>query len=187
MSRVGLLPIPLPSGVQITNEAGLTVVKGPKGSLSRRLHPDIAIQIEGDKALCVRPTDRKDHRSIHGLTRSLLANMVTGVSQGYERRLQVMGVGYRAELVPDGLQLSVGYSHPVVMKPMEGISFEVGLDTNTRSPFIVVRGIDKETVGEQCALIRGVRPPEPYKGKGIRYAGEHVRRKAGKAGKAAGK
>lgn len=187
MSRIGLLPIPLPSGVQITSEAGLTVVKGPKGTLTRRLHPDITVRIEGDRALCSRPTDRKDHRSLHGLTRSLLANMVTGVSQGYERRLQVIGVGYRAELVPDGLQLSVGYSHPVMMEPMEGISFEVGMDTNTRSPFIVVRGIDKEAVGQQCALIRGARPPEPYKGKGIRYFGEVVRRKAGKAGKAAGK
>lgn len=187
MSRIGKAPIPVPNGVQITFSGGLTTVKGPKGTLSRSLHPDIAIKQEDGKLICERPTNNKIHRSLHGLTRSLLNNMVIGVSTGYERRLDVIGVGYRAELQGANVVLSVGYANQIIVEPMEGISFEVGMDTNTRSTFVVLKGIDKETIGQQAANIRGVRPPEPYKGKGIRYNGEVVRRKAGKAGKAAGK
>jgi len=194
MSRIGQLPIPVPSGVQISQEDGVLTVKGPKGTLSRELHPAINIKVEDSKIICERPSDSKEHRSLHGLTRTLVNNMVVGVTQGYEKKLQVIGVGYRAEMQGKNLVLSVGYSHPVTVEPMEGISFEVGQETNNRVPFIIVRGIDKEVLGQQSAEIRRIRPPEPYKfvvaqgmhGKGIRYAGERVRKKEGKAG-AAGK
>ncbi len=184
MSRIGQLPIPLPNGVQLSQEDGVLMVKGPKGALSRKLHPAISVNVEDGQIVCTRPSDSKDHRSLHGLVRSLVNNMVVGVSQGYEKRMQVQGVGYRAELQGENLNLSVGLSHQVLVEPMEGISFEVGMDTNTRMPFLIIRGIDKEILGQQAANIRGIKPPEPYKGKGIRYAGETIRRKVGKAGKA---
>jgi len=181
VSRVGQSPITVPDGVQATLDGGVLTVKGPKGTLSRELHRSISVKIEDGKIVCERPTNSKEHRSLHGLTRALVNNMVVGVTSGYERRLSVRGVGYRAELQGKNLSLQVGLSHTVVVEPMSGIEFEVGQDTNTRTPFIVVRGIDKETVGQQSAEIRGIRPPEPYKGKGIRYEGEYVRHKAGKA------
>lgn len=194
MSRIGRLPIPVPSGVQISQENGEFTVKGPKGTLSRVLPPAISIKVEDGQILCERPSDAKPHRTLHGLTRTLVNNMIVGVTQGYEKKLQVVGIGYRAELQGNNLVLSVGYSQPVTVEPMEGITFEVGQETNNRLPFVIVRGIDKEVLGQQAADIRGIKPPEPYKyvvaqgmhGKGIRYAGEVVRKKVGKAG-AAGK
>jgi large subunit ribosomal protein L6 len=187
MSRIGQLPIPLPNGVQLSQEDGVLTVKGPKGTLSRKLHTAIGVSVEDGNIVCTRPSDSKEHRSLHGLIRSLVNNMVVGVSQGYEKRMQIQGVGYRAELQGENLNLSVGLSHPVLVEPMEGISFEVGMDTNTRMPFLIVRGIDKEVLGQQAANIRRIKPPEPYKGKGIRYSDEVIRRKVGKAGKAGGK
>lgn len=194
MSRIGQLPIQVPSGVQISQADGELTVKGPKGSLTRRLPSAIAIKVEEGNVICQRPSDSRDHRALHGLTRTLVNNMVIGVTQGYEKRLQIIGVGYRAELQGRNLVLSIGYAQPATVEPMEGITFEVGQETNTRIPFIIVRGIDKEVLGQQAAEIRAIRPPEPYKyvvsqgmhGKGIRYQGEVVRKKAGKAG-AAGK
>jgi len=183
MSRIGQMPISLPSGVQVTQDGGTVTVTGPKGTLSRNLPAAITIKQENGQLYCERPSNSKLHRSLHGLVRTLINNMVVGVTQGYERRLNVQGVGYRAELQGANLALQVGYSHPVVVEPLPGISFEVGQDTNTRMPFIIVRGIDKEVLGQQAALVRAVKPPEPYKGKGIRYFGERVRSKAGKAGK----
>lgn len=187
MSRIGKMPIQLPKGVNVTIADGSIMVKGPKGTLSRQINSVIDVSQEGDTLVCVRHTNQKDHRALHGLTRALIANMVTGVTDGYEKRMEVEGVGYRAEVQGKNLQLQVGLSHPVIIEPMEGISFEVGQNTNNRMPFVMVRGIDKETIGQQCAYIRRVRPPEPYKGKGIRFAGEKIRRKAGKAGKTGGK
>lgn len=194
MSRIGQLPIPVPSGVQISQADGELTVKGPKGTLSRQLPPAISIRVEDGTIFCERPSDAKPHRALHGLTRTLVNNMVIGVTQGYEKKLQIIGVGYRAELQGTNLVLSVGFSQPVTVEPMEGISFEIGQETNTRIPFIIVRGINKEVLGQQAAEIRGVKPPEPYRyvvsqgmhGKGIRYFGEVVRKKVGKAG-AAGK
>ena len=193
MSRVGQMPIPVPNGVQITLRDAALTVKGPKGTLSRKVHPAITVKMSDGTIVCERPSNSKQHRSLHGLVRALINNMVVGVTEGYEKRLNVIGVGYRAELQGKNLNIQVGYSHPVLVEPYEGIDFEVGQDTNTRMPFIIVRGIDKEVLGQQAAEIRGIRPPEPYKwveaakthGKGIRYAGEVVRRKAGKSAKAA--
>jgi len=196
MSRIGQLPIAVPAGVQISQEDGTITVKGPKGSLTRTLPAAIKVKVEDGKIICERPSDSKEHRSLHGLTRTLINNMVVGVTQGYEKRIEVLGVGYRAELQGKNLALSVGYSHQPVIEPMEGIEFEVGVDTRAgfvvtgqvaRMPFVIIRGIDKEILGQQAANIRRIKPAEPYKGKGIRYAGEFVRRKAGKAGKAGGK
>lgn len=187
MSRIGKMPISLPSGVSVSQTNGLITVKGPKGTLNRQINREIDVKQEGDTLICERHSNQKEHRALHGLTRALLANMVTGVVTGYEKRLEVEGVGYRAEVQGKNLQLQVGLSHPVVIEPLEGISFEVGQNTNNRMPFVMVRGIDKEAVGQQCAYIRRVRPPEPYKGKGIRFFGEKIRRKAGKAGKTGGK
>lgn len=196
MSRIGKLPIPLPNGVEVIQNDGELVVKGPKGTLSRRLPSCISVRVEDNQIICERPSDDREHRALHGLTRTLINNMVVGVTQGYEKRLDVLGVGYRAEMQGNNLVLSVGYSHPVVIEPKPGIEFEVGTDTRAgfmvsgqvaRMPFVLVKGIDKELVGQQAAEIRAVKPPEPYKGKGIRYAGEYVRRKAGKAGKAGAK
>ena len=192
MSRVGEKPIALPSGVQVSQEGRQLTVKGPKGTLCRELHPLIDVKVEDNVITCERRSNSKEHRALHGLVRALVNNMVVGVTEGYEKRLSVIGVGYRADIQGKNLALQVGYSHTVVVEPMDGIEFEVGQDTNTRMPFIVVRGIDKETVGQQAAEIRGVKPPEPYKyvdiaktyGKGIRYEGEYVRHKPGKAGKA---
>jgi large subunit ribosomal protein L6 len=189
MSRIGKKPIPIPHGVAVDVKPGLVSVKGPKGELAQAVSPEMKVT-QGERsggddadggeqraaALTVqRPTDRGDHRALHGLTRSLIANMVQGVTEGYEKRLEIHGVGYRARLQGKALELSVGYSHPVSVAAPDGIEFEVPTPTQ-----VVVRGIDKQLVGEIAARIRRSRPPEPYKGKGIRYEGEHVRRKVGK-------
>ena len=179
MSRIGRMPIPIPEGVQVDIKNSHVTVKGPKGVLSRSFNPDIKISIQDGKIVVTRPTDNRQHRALHGLTRALLANMVTGVTEGYRKELEIRGVGYRAEMRGQNLVLHVGFSHPVEMTPPEGITFGI----EGRGKIIVVEGIDKELVGEIAARVRRVRPPEPYKGKGIRYVGEYVRQKAGKAGK----
>jgi large subunit ribosomal protein L6 len=170
------MPIEVPDGVTVSVDPGRVSVKGPKGELSTVVNRDMKITAgEGGTLTVERPTDRGEHRALHGLTRSLVANMVEGVTAGYEKRLQIQGVGYRAALQGKNLNLSVGFSHPVLIEAPEGIDFEVPQNTE-----VIVRGIDKQLVGEMAARIRRVRPPEPYKGKGIRYAGEQVRRKVGK-------
>jgi large subunit ribosomal protein L6 len=178
MSRVGRLPIPIPSGVQVTLEGQHARVQGPKGVLEHDIHPVIAVTIEDDQLVVTRPTNAPTHRALHGLTRALLSNMVTGVSTGFRKSLEIQGTGYRAELRGTNLMLNVGYSHPVEMEPLPGVTFEV--ETPTRLHIV---GIDKQAVGQQAALVREKRPPEPYRGKGIRYQGEVVRRKAGKTGR----
>lgn len=179
MSRVGKKPIEVPAEVTVTVSADNTVVvKGPKGELTKSFNQDIKIEQEGTVITLVRPSDSKEHRTIHGTTRALLANMITGVSQGFERALELVGVGYRAQLQGTKLVLNVGYSHPVEFTPEDGLVVEVPANTK-----IIIRGIDKERVGALASNIRQVRPPEPYKGKGIRYEGEVVRRKEGKTGK----
>jgi large subunit ribosomal protein L6 len=184
MSRIGKLPITLPAGVEVKSEAdGTLTVKGPKGSLVRALHPDMKVEREDGVLRIVRPTDEERHRALHGLTRSLVNNMVIGVSTGYRKVLEIEGVGYRSAKDGDKLVLNLGFSHQVIVEPLPGIEFEAGIDPAVRKPFIAVNGIDKETVGQQAAVIRKLRPPEPYKGKGIRYRGEVVRRKAGKTAK----
>jgi large subunit ribosomal protein L6 len=175
MSRIGRQPIPLPSGVTVAIEPESVSVKGPKGELSERIPRDIDVAQDGERLLVSRPTDRGEHRALHGLTRSLVANMVQGVTAGYEKRLEIQGVGYRAQMKSKNLELAVGYSHPVPIAAPEGIEFEVPQPTR-----IVVKGISKQQVGEIAAIIRKQRPPEPYKGKGIRYEGEYVARKVGK-------
>jgi large subunit ribosomal protein L6 len=180
MSRIGKLPVPVPPGVSVALDGHRVVVKGPKGQLTRDFHPDMAIREEGGELLVSRPSDEQSHRALHGLTRSLLANMVTGVSDGFTRELEIEGTGYRAEQDGQALVLLVGYSHPVRIEAPEGVSFAV----ESRGKKVIVTGIDKEAVGQTAVHVRKVRPPEPYKGKGIRYAGEQIRRKAGKAGKA---
>jgi large subunit ribosomal protein L6 len=175
MSRIGRLPIEIPSGVDVQVEAGLVRVKGPKGELSQRVSRDIAFERDDSKLLVKRPSDRKDHRALHGLTRTLVFNMVQGVTEGFEKRLEIQGVGYRAQLKGNTLELALGYSHPVRIEAPDGIEFEVPVPTQ-----VIVRGIDKQAVGEVAARVRKARPPEPYKGKGVRYAGEHVARKVGK-------
>jgi large subunit ribosomal protein L6 len=187
MSRIGRLPIPLPKGVEVTVGAGEVTVKGPKGALTKPVRPEMIIKVEDGTLTVERPSDAKEHRSLHGLTRTLLANMVEGVTQGYTRTLEVHGTGYRASISGKNLALSVGYSHGIEIAPRPGVEFEAGVEQQTRIPFVVVRGIDKELVGQTAAQIRAIRKPEPYKGKGIRYRGEQVRRKAGKSGKAGGK
>lgn len=180
MSRIGNRPISVPNGVEIEIADGNAVtVTGPKGTLSQALSPNMALTRENGTLLVARPDNQRENRSLHGLTRTLINNMVVGVTDGYKRDLEIQGVGYRAALDGKILVLSVGFSHPVRMTPPDGVSYT--LDGNTR---LSVVGIDKQLVGEEAARIRRVRPPEPYKGKGIRYAGEQVRRKAGKAGKA---
>ena len=175
MSRIGKQPIPVPSGVTVSIETGLVRVNGPKGELSERIPRDITVAQEGEEILVQRPTDRGEHRALHGLTRSLVFNMVHGVTEGYEKALEIQGVGYRAQKRGNDLELSLGYSHPVAVKAPDGIEFEVPQPTR-----VVVRGISKQLVGEVAANIRKQRPPEPYKGKGIRYEGEYVARKVGK-------
>jgi large subunit ribosomal protein L6 len=175
MSRIGRQPIPVPSGVTVVVEPESVHVSGPKGELRERVHRDIKVVQEDGRLLVTRPTDRGEHRALHGLTRTLVANMVQGVTAGYEKRLEIQGVGYRAQLKGKDLELAVGYSHPVPIPAPEGIEFEVPQPTR-----IVVKGISKQLVGETAAIIRKQRPPEPYKGKGIRYEGEYVARKVGK-------
>jgi len=182
MSRIGRMPITVPKGVSIDIKQGEVTVTGPKGQLYRRFNPDISVTLDNNSLIVSRPSDSRVHRSLHGLTRSLLANMVEGVTKGWEKNLEMVGVGYRAEKAGDNLVLRVGYTHPVTVSPLPGISLAV--EGNTR---IKVIGINKEAVGEMAAEIRAIRPPDPYKGKGIRYAGEPVRLKPGKAGKAIGK
>ncbi len=187
MSRIGRMPIDIPAGVQVLMDDHTVTVKGPKGELTQSFHQDITIRMEDSQVLVERPSDQRDHRALHGLTRALLANMVEGVTKGYEKILEIRGVGYRAAIEDKKLIMQIGFSHPVVVEPKPGVEFEVGQDVGTRMPFVVVRGIDKQIVGQQSAEIRRVKPPEPYKGKGIRYRGEYVRRKAGKQGKAGSK
>ncbi|MGC9525547.1 MAG: 50S ribosomal protein L6 [Limnospira sp.] len=178
MSRIGKRPIPIPPKVTLTLDGQNVTVKGPKGELSRVLPGEVILEQEGDTLLVKRRDESRTARQRHGLCRTLVANMVDGVSKGFERRLEIQGVGYRAQVQGKNLILNVGYSKPVEMKPPEGITVAVENNTN-----VIVSGINKEVVGNMAAKIRAVRPPEPYKGKGIRYAGEQVRRKAGKAGK----
>ena len=185
MSRIGKQPITLPAGVTVKAEAdGLVSVTGPKGTLSRRVSPRMTLSVEGSSLNVVRPTDSDDDRAQHGLVRTLVNNMVVGVSAGYQKVLNVTGVGYRATVEGGNLVLNVGYSHSVTVNPRPGITFTAVVDPATRMPVITVIGIDKEIVGQQSAEVRKVRKPEPYKGKGIRYSDEIVRRKAGKSGKA---
>ena len=179
MSRIGRQPIEIPSGVDVVvGDDSVVTVKGPRGTLSQRLHPEMRIVREEGVVRIERPSDESVHRSLHGLTRTLLANMVEGVTKGYEKRLAIVGVGYRVAMKGSDLELQVGYSHPVLVQAPEGIEFEAPTVTS-----IVVRGNDKQQVGEIAANIRKVRKPEPYKGKGIRYENEYVRKKAGKAAK----
>jgi large subunit ribosomal protein L6 len=175
MSRIGKQPIPVPSGVTVTIAPERVSVNGPKGELSERIHRDISVEQAEDQLLVKRPTDRGEHRALHGLTRSLIFNMVEGVTNGYQKSLEIQGVGYRAQLKGRDLELALGYSHPVKVAAPDGIEFEVPIPTR-----IVVKGISKQLVGEVAANIRKQRPPEPYKGKGIRYEGEYVARKVGK-------
>jgi large subunit ribosomal protein L6 len=178
MSRIGRLPVAIPSTVDVTIDGRTLTVKGPKGTLSRTLHPDMAVAKDDGNVVVSRPTEQKMHKQLHGLTRTLVNNMVVGVTDGYRKGLEITGVGYRATLNGNKLTLNLGYSHPIEIDPPEGISFE--LENPTR---LAVVGIDKELVGQVAAQVRSTRKPEPYKGKGVRYAGEYVRRKAGKAGK----
>jgi large subunit ribosomal protein L6 len=175
MSRIGKRPIPVPSGVTIAIDPERVTVNGPKGELSERINREIKVEQEGEELVVTRPTDRGEHRALHGLTRTLVANMVQGVTDGFEKRLEIQGVGYRAQLRGRDLELALGYSHPVSVKAPDGIEFEVPQPTR-----IVVRGASKQQVGEVAAFIRKQRKPEPYKGKGIRYEGEYVARKVGK-------
>ena len=178
MSRIGNKPVEIPSGVTITLDENNITVKGPKGELSRELHSDMVVKIEDNTLTVERPSDNKEHRSLHGTTRSIINNMVEGVTKGYERALELIGVGYRASKQGTKLVLNVGYSHPVEIEPEAGLEVEVPANTK-----VIVKGIDKERVGALASNIRSVRLPEPYKGKGIRYEGEYVRRKEGKTGK----
>ncbi len=182
MSRIGRLAIPIPSGVEVQIDGNHVVVTGPKGQLERDFAPELRIVREDGELRVVRPSDEKRSRELHGLSRTLLANMVTGVTTGFRKGLEITGVGYRAQLVGTKLQLNLGYSHPIEIDPPQGVSFEV--ENPTR---LAVVGIDKELVGHVAARVRATRKPEPYKGKGVRYAGEQIRRKAGKAGKIGGK
>jgi large subunit ribosomal protein L6 len=175
MSRIGKKPIPVPAGVSVAIDPELVTVNGPKGEQQERIHRDITVAQDGEQLVVTRPTDRGEHRALHGLTRSLVANMVEGVTAGFSKTLEIQGVGYRAVLKGKDLELALGYSHPVSIKAPDGITFEVPQPTR-----IIVSGISKQAVGEIAAIIRKQRPPEPYKGKGIRYEGEYVARKVGK-------
>jgi large subunit ribosomal protein L6 len=175
MSRIGRKPIPVPDGVTVNIAPGQVSVKGPKGELSQDVNRDMKVSQDDGELKIERPSDRGEHRAVHGLTRSLIANMVVGVTDGYEKRLEIQGVGYRARLQGKSLELALGYSHPVSISAPDGIEFEVPQPTE-----VIVRGIDKQLVGEIAAQVRKARPPEPYKGKGVRYEGEHVARKVGK-------
>lgn len=175
MSRIGKMPVPIAKGVEVKQANGALTVKGPKGQLELSVHRDMTVVVDGSEIRVERPSDHKDHRALHGLTRSLIANMVAGVTEGFSKTLEIVGVGYRADAKGGGITLHVGFSHPVEYQAADGVSLECPNQTT-----IVVSGIDKQKVGQTAAEIRSFRPPEPYKGKGIRYQGEHVRRKAGK-------
>jgi large subunit ribosomal protein L6 len=177
MSRIGRRPVPVPSGVTVTIEGSAITVKGPKGELSRKLHPEMLVAVENGVVNVNRPSEEQKHRALHGLTRSLIANMVEGVTQGYKKQLEITGVGYKAEVKPFGLQLALGYSHPLEYRAPAGIKL-----TAPQPTVVIIEGADKEKVGQVAAEIRLLRKPEPYKGKGVKYQGEQVRRKAGKAG-----
>jgi large subunit ribosomal protein L6 len=177
MSRIGKLPIAIPAGVTVTIQENTVRVKGPKGELARTFPQGVTLERDGDKIHVRRASDESNHRALHGLSRSLLANMIEGVAKGYQKQLEITGVGYKAEVRPYGLQLALGFSHSIEYKAPAGIKLTAPQPTQ-----IVIDGADKETVGQVAAELRGLRPPEPYKGKGIRYAGEQIRRKAGKAG-----
>jgi large subunit ribosomal protein L6 len=189
MSRIGRAPIAVPPKVQVNwTDGNLVTVKGPKGELSYQVDPELMLKLEDGKLLVSRPSDSKEHKAKHGLYRTLVNNMVVGVTNGYTKQLEIHGVGYRAAKMGDNLVIQVGYSHPVEVQPPSGISFTVdGIDPATKATRVSVIGIDKQLVGAVAADIRRIRKPEPYKGKGIRYAGEAIRRKAGKAGKVGGK
>lgn len=178
MSRIGKKPIDIPSGVEVKIEGSKVAVKGPKGELNQSMPAAMTIALEDNRIVVTRPTDSPMHRSLHGLTRTLVSNMVAGVSQGYEKTLEIVGVGYKALKKGEGLEIAAGYSHPVIVDPISGIDFDVPIPTR-----IIIRGIDKQLVGETAARIRGVRLPEPYKGKGIKYEGEQIKRKVGKTAK----
>ncbi|APC09643.1 50S ribosomal protein L6 [Neomoorella thermoacetica] len=182
MSRIGKKPVKIPAGVEVNIEGNTVTVKGPKGKLTRQFPAEITISQEGEELQVSRPSDAKPHRALHGLSRALLQNMVDGVTRGFEKGLELVGVGYRAAKQGNKLVLSVGYSHPVEMVPGEGLEIEVPAPNK-----VIVKGIDKEAVGALAAKIRDVRPPEPYKGKGIKYEGEYIRRKVGKTGAKGGK
>ncbi|MCU0623819.1 MAG: 50S ribosomal protein L6 [Gemmatimonadaceae bacterium] len=177
MSRIGKNPVSVPKGVTVTVNGSTVTVKGPKGELVRTFHPDMQIVVEGETVLVKRPSDEQAHKALHGLSRTLVANMVQGVSQGYVKQLEITGVGYKAEVKPYGLLMSLGYSHTIEVKAPKGVSLKAPQPTQ-----VVVEGADKEIVGQVAAEIRSLRKPEPYKGKGVKYAGEIIRRKAGKAG-----
>lgn len=177
MSRIGKLPIEIPQGVNVIIEGNVVTVKGPKGQMTKEFHKDMAITHEENNLIVRRPSDEKLHRSLHGLTRTLVSNMVEGVTKGFEKTLELVGVGYRAAKQGNKIVLTVGYSHPVEIEPNEGLDIEVPIPTR-----VIVKGMDKEQVGALAANIRKVREPEPYKGKGIKYEGEHIRRKVGKTG-----
>ncbi|HEY6951590.1 MAG TPA: 50S ribosomal protein L6 [Bacteroidota bacterium] len=176
MSRIGRKPVEIPKGVTVKSAAGTVSVKGPKGEMTAKIHPNVAVKVEGEQALVSRSSDSKKDRALHGLWRAILHNMVVGVTEGYSKKLEIVGVGYRAELKGKKLQLQIGYSHPILFNPPEGIKIEVPAQTN-----ITISGVDKQLVGLVAAKIRSFRQPEPYKGKGIKYEGEYIRRKAGKA------
>ena len=179
MSRIGRMPITVPAGVDVKIDGTIVTVKGPKGTLTQEIHPDMIIEREGAELLVKRPSEQKEHKALHGLTRSLLNNMVVGVTEGFKKELEINGVGYRAQKQGKKLVLNLGYSHPVEMEEIDGITIEVP-DQNK----IIISGPDKQVVGAFAANVREKRPPEPYKGKGIKYVEEHIRRKEGKAGKA---
>lgn len=177
MSRIGRKPVPVPKNVTATVEGQTVKVKGPKGELERRLHPEMGVALDNGTIVVSRPSDEPNHRALHGLTRTLVANMVDGVTKGYSKQLEIVGVGYKAETRPYGLQLALGFSHPVEYRAPKGIKLTAPQPTQ-----IIIEGADKELVGQVAAELRNLRPPEPYKGKGIKYLGEQIRRKAGKAG-----
>jgi large subunit ribosomal protein L6 len=177
MSRIGKRPIPVPGGVEVTIDGSTVRVKGPRGQLERTLHRDVIVRREGEEILVERPSEAKEHRALHGLSRTLVANMVEGVTSGFKKTLEIVGVGYRAESKPFGLTLNLGYSHVIDYRAPEGITLRAVTPT-----VVEVEGANKEVVGQVAAEIRALRPPEPYKGKGVRYQGEAIRRKAGKAG-----
>jgi len=181
VSRIGKMPVPVPAGVEVSIEGSKVMVKGPKGALTREFHPELSISVDEGVLVVKRPNDERSFRALHGLTRALINNMVIGVTEGYSKTLEIRGTGYRAELQGTTLVMNLGFSHPVVIEPPEGIEFEA----NPRASTVTVKGYDKELVGRIAAELRAWRPVEPYLGKGIRYQGEVVRRKSGKAGQAA--